>query len=176
MLFSQPRLIKSAWSHFHLAYLQKHCQEILRACESLLRQHGQVHYSMCVSKKVILKCSHQGLQGQPPCECLFTCSLALTVKTDMTVDLLLQFVPTPFSYFFPLCNHCLPSCNTELNLISKGKVCHAQTLLGKNRTGKSSSTLIPSTPSPACGVRGSFPMMLVKVWDTFVPTVPSHCQ
>lgn len=148
----------------------------MRACESPLRQHGQVHYSVSVSKKVILKCSHQGLHGQPPCECLFTCSLALTVKTDMTVDLLLQSVPTSFSYFFPLCNHCLFSCNTELNLINKGKFLHAQTLLGKKHTGKPSSTLTPSTPSPACGVCRCFPLMLIKVWDTSVPTVPSHCQ
>lgn len=98
---------------------------------NLLSDNMARFITLFVSKKAILKCSHQGLHGQPPYECLFTCSLALAVKTDMTVDLLLQSVPTSFSYFFPLCNHCLSSCNTELNLINKGKVLHAQTLLGK---------------------------------------------
>lgn len=93
--------------------------------------------------------------GQLPCECLFTYSLALTVKTDTAADLLLWFVPSPFLniFFSSLHGYCQYSCNAELNLITKGKDLNVQALLGKDHAGKpsklSGKSSTPPMPPPA---------------------------
>ena len=111
---------------------------------------------------------HQGLYGQLPCECLLTYSLALTVKTDTAVDLLLWFVPSPFiNVFFSLHGYCLHFCNVELNLITKGKDLNAHALLGKDHGGKPFSTPGSHVPHQRLhqpyGAHGCFPLTLAKV-------------